>query len=97
MKKFILIIFLIFLITILLLGCSKELYKITTYKESKVFKLLDEDNQKTFDFLNKRYYVDKVYYAREIISYTDKNIRFIDKNEDEVFLTGDKIEVEKIK
>ena len=96
MKKYIFIILIIFLISILILGCNIKNYKITVYKESEIFKFLDEDNQKALDFLNKRYVVDKIYYAKEIISYTDKSIRFIDKNEDEVFLTGDKIEVKKI-
>lgn len=103
MKKYILIILITILIFGSTFGCMEKkngeinTYKITIYKESEVFKLLDEDNQKTLDFLNKRYVIDKVYYAKEIISYTDKSIRFIDKNEDELFLTGDRVEIISLK
>lgn len=98
MKKYILIILIIILIITLILGCTdKNNYKITIYRESEVFKLLDEDSQKTLDFLNERYVVDKVYYTKEIIGYTDKSIRFIDGKNKEIFISADKINVEIMK
>lgn len=88
-KRYIFIILTIFLISILILSCSSKSYKITVYKENKYLKLLGEDTQKLID----KYEVDEIYYAKEIISYTDKSVRFIDKKDKELFISGDKIKI----
>lgn len=38
----------------------------------------------------------KIYYAKEIISYTDASVRFIDKKGNEQFVSGDKIKIRQI-
>ena len=95
MKKYIFIILIIFLISILILGCSKEIYNITVYKTDWKFLNLYE-NQQTRELLKDRHTQKSSYKAREIIDWNGDNIRFVDLDGKEIFLTGDKIEVRKI-
>lgn len=95
MKK-LYIILIIFLIVLLLLGCAGgKNYKVTVYREKEEFKYLSEKAQKVLEDSYK-YKIYKSCYAKEIISYTDTSVRFIDSEGREQFLSGDKIEVRKM-
>ena len=83
-KKYIFIILIIFLITILLLGCSKE-YRITVkynIKESDIFSKTTSEITRT-----------DTYKAVKIIEFSDKKVIFIDKEGKEIYVSGDYIEI----
>lgn len=102
MKKYILILIIIFLVFIFIFGCAEEkTYKVFVGKykpyinESSNNALSDSSLFSKLNELNK--YNFKTYCAKEIISFTDKSVRFIDKEGNEQFISGDRIKIEQIK
>ena len=95
--KYILLILVMFLIIILIFGCSEEkTYEIIIYKSYinyEIYEHFNKEGKLDLTYLG----ADKIYYAKEIISYTDNSVRFIDEQNKETFITADKIEVRLMK
>lgn len=92
--KIFLMVLIVVLLAILVSSCAEEkTYKIFVGK----YKPNISGSSKSSLSSEVSKYNFKTYYAKEIISYTDKSVRFIDKQDNEIFINGDRIKVEQVK
>ena len=95
MKKQLVIITIVLLIFILILtpGCIKQksyTIRVTTINWEKVFV---KEEGATRDYLIKQNTSTRTYKAKEVISFNETSVRFIDDTGKEQFISADKIEV----
>ena len=92
--KIILMMLIVVMLAMSISGCTGGTnYKVVVYRVDPYFEYHSEKVQKYLETSGKKYEVDKTYYAKEIISYTDTSARFIDKEGNEQFISGNKIEI----
>ena len=96
-KKALIFIAILILVSFITLSCSGVKYEIRVYKIPTYIEYYEEGFTK--DYLIKEYLQGRefeTYKAKKIIEYDSTSVRFIDEDGEEQFVSADKVEVKRI-